>query len=37
MPVSYQTYGPVLILVMIAILSVAELVKYLKSRRHKSG
>ncbi len=34
MPFSYQTYGPVAILIIVAILSVGELVKYLR-QRHK--
>lgn len=34
MPLSYQAYGPILILVIIGLLSVVELVKYIKGR-HK--
>jgi hypothetical protein len=33
MPFSYQSYGPIAILLMIGILSVVEMVKYLKAHR----
>jgi len=35
MPLSFQSYGPYVILVMIAILSIGELVKYLRHRGTK--
>jgi hypothetical protein len=36
MPFSFGSYGPLAILVMIGILSLAELVKHLRATRHKS-
>lgn len=35
MPFSYTSYGPVAILLIIGVLSVVELVKYLKSHKRQ--
>lgn len=35
MPFSYQSYGPVVILLIIGVLSVVELVKYLRGHKRQ--
>lgn len=35
MPLSYQSYGPFVILLIIGVLSVVELVKYLKGHKRQ--
>ena len=34
MPFSFQSYGATAILIMVGILTIAEIVKYLKAKRH---